>query len=63
MNKDRVWKIGDEAYVVPSYSMQSLTPSYHLYGSAQVVGAVEDELEDQQEQLVDDEYKPKTISA
>lgn len=48
MNGDKVIKINDGAYIVPSYSMQSITPGFDLFGTVHVVGATEvDEQEGQ----------------
>lgn len=47
MSAMRIVKITDGAYFVPSYSVQTITSNYKVWGTVHAVGAA-DELQDEQ---------------
>ncbi len=42
MSADRIVKITDGAYFVKSYSVQTITPAFQVWGTVQCVGAADE---------------------
>ena len=38
----KIVKVADGAYFVPSYSVQTITPSYEVWGTVHAVGAADE---------------------
>ena len=55
MTGKQIERVADNAYAVPSYSLQTITPNFDLYGTVQALGVVGED-----DQLAGDE--PKTTN-
>lgn len=42
MNSGQIEQIGENAVIVPSFSLQTMAPGYHLFGTIQVLGVVDE---------------------
>lgn len=43
MKHQRIEQVAENAFAVPSYSLQTITPNFNLHGTVQVLGTVEED--------------------